>query len=267
MGGGDQAAWDDMLRSDHGDEQRILRPNEGDDSSPPPLTVYESGAEHHDLQMLQSCYHLDVDDDDLNGEGGDERVIDQLLGRMHSKQPHWLPDEVDSNDAEWLRQVLLAACCLLVLLLVQCLPAKELLSGTSCLSSNCKRRVWCHLHAHAPRADLPGCLPTPSPRRCRLQAASLISAPIADLCSEPGACCSREWGGGKREARRGISRRQAFGDGDGARGAEAVGAPKAEGFATRNCTRSIQIVGPHVVAAPVGWSKRERNASRDELRQ
>jgi hypothetical protein len=51
---------------------------------------------------MQGNYHLDLDDE---GEGGDERVADQLLGRMHSKQPHWLSDAVDSNDMEWLRQV------------------------------------------------------------------------------------------------------------------------------------------------------------------
>ncbi len=97
---GSQVVWHEMLRGDHGDEHRILRPD--DESSPPPLTVYESGAEHHEFQMMQGNYHLDLDDE---GEGGNERVADQLLGRMHSKQPYWLSDAVDSNDMEWLRQV------------------------------------------------------------------------------------------------------------------------------------------------------------------
>ena len=54
--------------------------------SPPPLTVYESGAETGHLHDAYACSHpfdcYRVDD----AADEDEAVMSQLFGRMHNKQ-------------------------------------------------------------------------------------------------------------------------------------------------------------------------------------
>jgi len=100
-----QDLWNAMLKPEDDINARILRPE--DESSPPPLMVYESGAESAQLHQgyASGCdfdaFQSQMDDDD---EGVDERVMTQLLGRMHNIQPRWLKETDDTNELEWLRQ-------------------------------------------------------------------------------------------------------------------------------------------------------------------